>query len=302
MPTQNQPLGTPEPWPAPAKLNLFLHVVGRRADGYHQLQTVFRFIDLVDEIRFWRRPPGTIERVGDVPGVPEAEDLALRAARLLARHARVATARSVAPAGIAIELTKRIPSQAGLGGGSSDAATVLAALNVLWHLNLRAETLAELGLALGADVPVFLGGRASWAEGVGEVLTPVELPPAHYVVVRPDAAVTTAEVFQAPELTRDSPIITIRDFLKSGGRNDCEAVVRSRHPAVAEALDWLATYTPARLTGTGACVFGEVADGAAADDVLARLPSRWQGYSVRGLDESPLEARLERERVGEGLD
>jgi 4-diphosphocytidyl-2-C-methyl-D-erythritol kinase len=297
-----QPLGRPESWPAPAKLNLFLHIVGRRADGYHQLQTVFRFIDLADEIRFWRRAPGAIERVGDVPEVPEAEDLTLRAARLLARHARVVTARSVAPAGVGIELTKRIPSQGGLGGGSSDAATVLAALNVLWHLNLRAETLAELGLALGADVPVFLAGRTAWAEGVGEVLTPVELPPAHYVVVRPDAVVRTAEVFQAPELTRDSPIITIRDFLESGGRNDCEAFVRGRHPGVAEALDWLATYTRARLTGTGACVFGEVADAAAARDVLAQLPERWQGYSVRGLDWSPLEARLELERAGEVRD
>jgi 4-diphosphocytidyl-2-C-methyl-D-erythritol kinase len=300
--TRGEPLGRPEPWPAPAKLNLFLHVVGRRADGYHTLQTVFRFIDLMDEIRFWRLPPGAIERVGKVPDVPEADDLTLRAARLLARHARVATARSVPPAGVGIELLKGIPSQAGLGGGSSDAATVLAALNRLWHLNLQAETLAELGLALGADVPVFLGGRSAWAEGVGEVLTPVQLPPAHYVVVRPDATVSTAEVFQAPELTRDSPIITIRGFLKSGGRNDCEAVVRSRHPAVAEALDWLAAYTDARLTGTGACVFGEVVDADAARDVLARLPARWQGYSVRGLDRSPLTARLELERAGEVLD
>jgi 4-diphosphocytidyl-2-C-methyl-D-erythritol kinase len=299
---RGEPLGRPDPWPAPAKLNLFLHIVGRRADGYHRLQTVFRLVDLMDEIRFWRRPAGAIERVGDVPEVPEAEDLTLRAARLLARHARVTTARSVAPAGVGIELVKRIPSQAGLGGGSSDAATVLVALNALWHLNVRPETLAELGLALGADVPVFVGGRTAWAEGLGEVLTPIELPPAQYVVVRPDAAVRTAEVFQAPELTRDSPIITIRDFLRSGGRNDCEAVVRSRHPAVAEALDWLSTYTPARLTGTGACVFGEVADAAAARDVLARLPPRWQGYSVRGLDRSPLEARLALERAGEVRD
>jgi len=296
-----RPLGRPEPWPAPAKLNLFLHIVGRRPDGYHRLQTVFRFVDLTDELRFWQRPPGVIERVGDVANVPESRDLTLRAARLLADYARSRGERPDPLPGVGIELDKRIPIQAGLGGGSSDAATVLAALNALWGLNLPATTLAALGLELGADVPVFLGGRAAWAEGIGEVLTPIELPPAHYVVIEPDAAVSTAEVFQAPELTRDSPVITIRGFLGSGGHNDCEAVVRSRYPAVAEALDWLATFTEARLTGTGSCVFGAVPDAAEARAILAQLPARWRGHWVRGLDRSPLLDRVELERGARGV-
>jgi 4-diphosphocytidyl-2-C-methyl-D-erythritol kinase len=293
------PLGRPEPWPAPAKLNLFLHVVGRRPDGYHRLQTVFRFVDLADQVRFWRRPPGVIERVAEVANVPESQDLALRAARLLADHARSLRDRPAPLPGVGIELDKRIPVQAGLGGGSSDAATVLAALNVLWGLHLPAATVAALGLALGADVPVFLGGRAAWAEGIGEILTPIELPPAHYVLIEPDAAVSTAEVFQAPELTRDSPVITIRGFLESGGHNDCEAVVRGRYPAVAEALDWLSAFAQARLTGTGSCVFSEVPDAATARAILARLPARWRGHWVRGLDRSPLVDRIEFERAGE---
>jgi 4-diphosphocytidyl-2-C-methyl-D-erythritol kinase len=295
------PLGRPEPWPAPAKLNLFLHVVGRRPDGYHRLQTVFRFVDLADQVRFWRRPPGVIERVAEVANVPESQDLALRAARLLADHARSLRDRPAPLPGVGIELDKRIPVQAGLGGGSSDAATVLAALNVLWGLHLPAATVAALGLALGADVPVFLGGRAAWAEGIGELLTPIELPPAHYVLIEPDAAVSTAEVFQAPELTRDSPVITIRGFLESGGHNDCEAVVRGRYPAVAEALDWLSAFAQARLTGTGSCVFSEVPDAATARAILARLPARWRGHWVRGLDRSPLLDRIELERGAHGV-
>jgi len=293
------PLGRPEPWPAPAKLNLFLHVVGRRPDGYHRLQTVFRFVELTDQLRFWSRPPGVIERVGAVAGVPEAQDLTLKAARLLADHAHSARGGAGPLPGVGIEIDKRIPVQAGLGGGSSDAATVLAALNVLWGLDLPAASLAALGVALGADVPVFLGGHAAWAEGIGEILTPIDLPPAHYVLIEPDAAVSTAEIFQAPELTRDSPILTIRGFLESGGHNDCEAVVRSRYPAVAEALDWLATFVEARLTGTGSCVFGAVPDATAARDILARLPARWRGHWVRGLDRSPLLDRIEFERAGE---
>jgi 4-diphosphocytidyl-2-C-methyl-D-erythritol kinase len=289
MTGSGQSLGRPEPWPAPAKLNLFLHIVGRRADGYHLLQTLFRLIDLQDELRFWRRPPGTIERIGDVPGVPAAADLTLEAARRLNERAGGCH-------GVAIELRKRIPVQSGLGGGSSDAATVLAALNVLWGLGLKPEALAGIGLELGADVPFFLLGRNAWGEGVGERLTPLDVPPAQYVVVRPDAAVSTASVFQAPELTRDSPILKIRGFLQSGGRNDCEAVVRRRYPAVGEALDWLSAYTESRLTGTGSCVYGEISDEAAASAVLARLPARWQGWHVRGLDESPLVDRLELER------
>jgi 4-diphosphocytidyl-2-C-methyl-D-erythritol kinase len=293
--TAEIPLGGPEPWPAPAKLNLFLHIVGRRPDGYHLLQTAFQFIDLCDELRFWQRPPAVFERIGDVPGVPAEQDLALRAARLLA-------SRIGARSGVAIELRKRIPMQGGLGGGSSDAATVLVALNELWGGGCPTAELAELGLGLGADVPVFVHGRAAWAEGVGERLTPLDLPEPVYLVVRPDAAVATAEVFRDPELTRDTPVIKIRGFLTAGGRNDCEAVVRRRFPGVAEALDWLGRIAPARLSGTGSCVFAAMPDEQAARAALAGLPGQWTGYVVRGLNRSPLDARLrhERERPGRG--
>ncbi len=289
--TTAQPLGLPDPWPAPGKLNLCLHIVGRRADGYHLLQTAFQFIDLADDLRFWRRPAGVIERVGDVPGVAPDDDLTVRAARALAEAGS-------AGAGVAIELRKNLPMQGGVGGGSSDAATVLVAMNELWGLDLDVDTLAALGLKLGADVPVFVRQQAAWAEGVGEVLTPAEFPEATYLLVRPDAAVGTAEIFKAPELTRDSPVITIRGFLQDGGRNDCEPVVRRRHPAVAEALDWLGRFGPARLTGTGSCVFATMADAEAAAAALAQLPSRWRGWVVRGRNRSPLADRLAHERRG----
>jgi len=293
--TPGEPLGGAEPWPAPAKLNLFLHVVGRRADGYHLLQTAFQFVDLCDELRFFRRPAGVVERFGEVPGVAAHDDLAVRAARLLAsRHSGAG--------GVAIEVSKRIPLQAGLGGGSSDAATVLVALNELWGLGLAPGVLAELGVGLGADVPVFVHGQAAWAEGVGERLTPLDLPENVYLVVRPDAVVSTAEVFQAPDLTRDTPAIKIRDFLMAGGRNDCEPVVRRRVPAVAEALDWLGQLATARLTGTGSCVFAAMPDEETARETLERLPVRWTGWMVRGLNRSPLVARrqLEQDRAGRG--
>lgn len=295
MRTEREPLGRPEPWPAPAKLNLLLHVVGRRADGYHLLQTAFQFVDLCDELRFFHRPAGVVTRLGEVPGVAEERDLVVRAAKLLA-------ARYPGAGGVAIQVSKRIPLQAGLGGGSSDAATVLVALNELWGLGIAPDELASLGLSLGADVPVFVHGQAAWAEGVGEHLTPLELPEPLFLIVRPDAVVSTADVFQAPELTRDSPTIKIRDFLMMGGRNDCEPVVRRRVPAVAEALDWLSQFGSARLTGTGSCVFAEMPDEEAARGVLGRLPGRWTGWVVRGLNRSPLVARrrLEQDHTGRG--
>lgn len=289
-------LGTAAPWPAPAKLNLCLHIVGRRADGYHLLQSAIQFVDLCDQLRFYRREPGTIERIlissaqsGSAQASVAAEqDLVVRAARLLAgRHA--------APCGVGIELCKRIPQQAGLGGGSSDAATTLVALNRLWKLGLTPDQLAQLGLELGADVPVFVRGRAAWVEGIGERLTPADYPEPVYLIIRPAAAVSTAEVFQAPELTRNSPLTTIRDFLASGGRNDCVGVVRGRYPEIAEALDWLEEFGEARLTGTGACVFAAMADERTARAVQGRLPARWTGYVARGLNHSPLLERLARE-------
>jgi len=285
----NEPLGAAEAWPAPGKLNLFLHVVGRREDGYHLLQTAFQFIDLADQIRFFERPPGTIERLVNLPDVRPEDDLTLRAARALAAHCGRG-------AGVAIELDKRLPVQGGVGGGSSDAATVLVALNELWRCELGRPELMELARGLGADVPVFVGGRAAWAEGVGDQLTPVDFPERTYLLLQPDAGVDTAGVFQDPELTRDSPIITISGFLQSGGRNDCEAVVRRRQPVVAEALDWLGEVAAARLTGTGSCVFAAMPDEERARAVLEQVPARWRGWVVRGLNRSPLEDRRLRER------
>lgn len=273
-------------WPAPAKLNLCLHIVGRRADGYHLLQTAFQFIDLCDELRFYQRPAGVIERVAGPTDVPAEQDLVVRAARLLAQA-------SGSQQGAAIELHKRIPMQAGLGGGSSDAATVLAALNHLWGCGLSIDRLAELGLQLGADVPVFVRGRAAWAEGVGELLTPVDFPELTYLVIQPPVSVRTAEIFQASELTRDTPLTTIRAFLAGGGRNDCTSTVRARYPAVAQALDWLANYGEARLTGTGACVFAGWPERAAAERAAAQLPSQWRGFVVQGRNQSPLLQRLQ---------
>jgi 4-diphosphocytidyl-2-C-methyl-D-erythritol kinase len=289
----NTPLGSAAAWPAPGKLNLCLHIVGRRADGYHELQSAFQFIDLHDDLRFFVRSGGVVERLGDVPGVAAADDLVVRAARLL--HA-AATEQGRAPAcGVAIEVTKRLPLGGGVGGGSSDAATTLVALNRLWGLGLDLERLATLGLQLGADVPVFVRGRAAWAEGVGERLQPCDFAERTYVLLRPDVAVATADVFKAPELTRDSPITTIDGFLQDGGRNDCEPVVRQRYPEVAAALDWLGRFGPARLTGTGSCVFAPVADREAAQAIVAQVPSSWRGWVTRGINRSPLRERLQAE-------
>jgi 4-diphosphocytidyl-2-C-methyl-D-erythritol kinase len=286
-------LGSPEPWPAPTKLNLCLHIVGRRADGYHLLQTAMQFITLNDELRFFRRPPGVIERLGGLANVPAESDLVVRAARVLAEQ-------SGAGSGVAIDVTKNIPAQAGLGGGSSDAATVLVALNRLWNLNLTPDALVTLGLRLGADVPLFVRGVTAWAEGVGEYLTALDVPEVTYLVIKPQAAVSTKEIFQAAELTRNSPVTTIRDFLAGGGRNDCTSTVRGRYPEIAEALDWLEEFGRAQLTGTGSCVFAAVRDEATARTALRRLPARWSGYVVRGTNRSPLLERLEEERLRVG--
>jgi len=274
-------------WPAPAKLNLFLHVTGRRADGYHSLQTVFQLLDYCDEIFIEPTDDGAIRRPEGLAGIRPDEDLVVRAARLL-------QADSGCTSGAEIRVHKRLPPGGGLGGGSSDAATVLVALNRLWALGWPLERLAALGLRLGADVPVFVYGRSAWAEGVGAQLTPIELPAAWYLVVCPDCAVSTAEVFSDPELTRDSPETTINGFLSAGGRNDCEPVVRRRYPTVAAALDWVTTRCrrgTARLTGTGGCVFGVFDSASEARAALAGLPSHWTGFVARGIGESPLVAR-----------
>jgi 4-diphosphocytidyl-2-C-methyl-D-erythritol kinase len=272
---------------APAKLNLMLHVVGRRADGYHELQTVFQLVDLCDRLEITVRADGAIRRPAGAAGVAEADDLTVRAARLL----QDATGTWL---GADISVHKRIPMGGGLGGGSSDAATTLLALNHLWRTGLASGDIAAIGARLGADVPVFVRGSSAWAEGIGEQLTPVKMEPAAYVIVFPGVAVPTASVFQAPELTRNSPPTTMRGFLETGGRNDCEPVVRARFPAVAEALDWLGRHAPARLTGTGSCVFAKFARVEDAERVAARVPDAWRAFVARGLDESPLLEELRR--------
>jgi 4-diphosphocytidyl-2-C-methyl-D-erythritol kinase len=276
---------SPTLWPAPAKLNLFLHVTGRRADGYHELQTVFQLVDLCDAVEVSLREDGRIERPEGPAGVPAESDLVVRAARSLQAAAGVRL-------GATLRVRKRIPIGGGLGGGSSDAATTLLALNRLWECRLGIEELARLGLPLGADVPVFIGGFSAWAEGVGERLTPLELPQRWYVIIHPGVGVSTREVFQSPELTRNSPLITIRAFFEAGGRNDCEPVVRARHPEVAAALDWLSRYAPARLTGTGSCIFASCATAIEAERIAARVPDEWTSFVARGLDVSPARRSL----------
>jgi 4-diphosphocytidyl-2-C-methyl-D-erythritol kinase len=279
----------PRTWPAPAKLNLFLHIVGRRPDGYHELQSCFQFIDLCDEITIDVRADGQIRRAVEIADVAEEADLCVRAARAL--QAVTGTA-----LGADIGVLKRIPMGGGLGGGSSDAATCLVALNHLWKLHLPVDDLAALGLKLGADVPVFVRGRVAWAEGVGERLTPLypplAPPEANYLILKPNVGVSTAEVFQDPELTRNSAPITIDGFLASGGRNDCLSVVRRRFPEVARALDWLSRYGAARLTGTGACVFLAVETIEFGLEIVRRLPPELDGFLARGLNDSPLLERL----------
>jgi 4-diphosphocytidyl-2-C-methyl-D-erythritol kinase len=269
-------------WPAPAKLNLMLHVLRRRPDGYHELQTVFQLIDLIDTIDISVREDGVISRPLGAVGLREEEDLVVRAAQPL-------KAASGTRLGASLSLHKRIPMGGGLGGGSSDAATTLVALNTMWRTGLTLAEIAAIGVKIGADVPIFVEGRSAWAEGVGERLEPVELgSDSWFLVLFPGVAVPTAAVFQAAELTRNSPPTTMRGFLETGGRNDCEAVVRARFPAVAEALDWLARHAPARLTGTGSCVFAKFSRAADAERIAARVPDTWRAFVVRGLDRSPL--------------
>lgn len=271
-------------WPAPAKLNLMLRVVGRRADGYHELQTVFQFLDCMDRLDFRVRPGGGINRLSDVPGVLPDHDLVVRAARLLQSRCGVEL-------GADIRIEKMLPIGGGLGGGSSDAACALVALNRLWGCGLSSNELASLGLGLGADVPVFVHGKAAWAEGVGERFAPIVLPEDWFLVVVPPCHVSTAEIFAAPDLTRDSARITIRAFTAGETGNDCLPVVRDRYPAVAQALEWLGQFAEARLTGTGACVFAAFESEARARQVLAMLPRGFEGFVARGTNQSPLLAR-----------
>ncbi len=280
-------------WPAPAKLNLFLHITGRQENGYHSLQSLFQFLVFWDEIRVESRDDGQIRRLGDMPGVPHDQDLIVRAARLLKERYGIAH-------GADLSITKRLPMGGGLGGGSSDAATTLVALNHLWRLGLTLEELAVLGLELGADVPVFVRGRAAWAEGVGERLTPVSPDEPWYLVVHPGSHVSTREVFSNPELTRNTSPIKIPPVLRDGAvgygvkelmdqtANDCESLVRRLYPEVGEALRWLGEHAPARMTGTGACIFAPFATESGVQRVLETLPGCWRGFVARGTNRSML--------------
>lgn len=279
-------------WPAPAKLNLFLHVNGRRPDGYHELQTLFIFLDHGDTLHF-EVLDGSLDLTLSpaLPGVPDEENLIIRAARML-------QARLPSPKGARITLTKRLPMGGGIGGGSSDAATTLVALNELWQAGLDTEALAAMGVALGADVPVFVRGIAAFAEGVGEKLQPVTLPERWYLVVKPDCHVATAAIFKDPDLPRNTPKMGLQDLLAGEWKNDCEGLVKKRHPEVANALGWLLEYAPSRMTGTGACVFAAFEDESLAREVLAKLPDGLAGFVAKGVNISPLANTLQQVREG----
>lgn len=279
---------TLENCPAPAKLNLFLHVTGRRPDGYHLLQTVFQLIDHADLLHFTHREDGIIRRTTDIAGVPEQQDLIVRSAHLLRDAMQARTGRAAPGADIAIE--KRLPMGGGLGGGSSDAATTLLALNHLWQAGLSRTELMQLGLRLGADVPFFLFGQNAFAEGVGEELVAVDTPDCWYVVLEPGVSIPTANIFSSTGLTRDSKPVKISDFsgTQSFGRNDLQVVATELYPVVAQAIEWLATFGNARMTGSGACVFCPFADEEQADAVLKQVPARWKAWKARALRHHPL--------------
>jgi 4-diphosphocytidyl-2-C-methyl-D-erythritol kinase len=285
--------------PAPAKLNLFLHVNGRRPDGYHLLQTVFQLLDHGDTLHFDLRDDHALHRVTDLPGVPEESDLIIRAAKLL--QAEVLRRAGALPRGVDIAIDKVLPMGGGLGGGSSDAATTLMALNHLWQAGLSKEALMALGLPLGADIPFFIYGQTAFAEGVGEALQPVAAPDCWYVVIEPGVAVPTAAIFCSEHLTRSTPPVIITDFsshlenqtgLTGFGKNDLQHVAARLFPPVAEAIEWLSAYGDARMTGSGACVFCAVATQAEADAVLSNVPAKWAAWKARALKQHPLNQKL----------
>lgn len=273
-----------DPWPAPAKLNLFLHVVGQRPDGYHLLQTVFRLIDRADTLHFFPREDHQIRLLNPIPGVPPEQDLCYRAADLLRQHC------GKTQLGVDIALDKKLPMGGGLGGGSSDAATVLLALNQLWQINLERPTLAQLGLKLGADVPVFIFGHNAFAEGIGEQLHPITLPPATFLIIEPGVSVPTAAIFKSPNLCRTTPAIDPKTWHPGEGHNDLEPIACQLFPEVQQALDWLKSFGDARMSGSGACVFAEFDNPNTAKAVLAQCPATWRAWLANGLARHPLES------------
>ncbi|WAD31874.1 4-(cytidine 5'-diphospho)-2-C-methyl-D-erythritol kinase [Citrobacter braakii] len=278
-------------WPSPAKLNLFLYITGQRADGYHTLQTLFQFLDYGDTIGIALRRDGEIRLVTPVEGVAHEDNLIVRAARLLMK-AGSESDRLPKGSGADISIEKRLPMGGGLGGGSSNAATVLVALNHLWQCGLSVDELAVLGLTLGADVPVFVRGHAAFAEGVGEILTPVEPEEKWYLVAHPGVSIPTPVIFKDPDLPRNTPKRSIKTLLKCEFSNDCEVIARKRFREVDAALSWLLEYAPSRLTGTGACVFAEFDTESRARQVLEQAPEWLKGFVAKGVNLSPLHRAL----------
>jgi 4-diphosphocytidyl-2-C-methyl-D-erythritol kinase len=272
--------------PCPAKINLFLNITGRREDGYHELQTLFQLLDYGDTLTLKHRADGQLHLISDINGVNSEDNLVIRAARKLQHLA------GDIPAGADINLEKRLPMGGGIGGGSSDAASTLIGLNQLWQLGLSIQTLAAIGLELGADVPVFVRGQTAWAEGIGEKLTPIETPNLWYVVLKPDCHVATVEVFCHEQLTRHDSPIKIATFLEGGTGNSCEPLVRKLYPDIDKALIWLEQFSPAKLTGTGACVFASFKDQITAQAVCAQRPNEFFGFVARGINTSPLHSAL----------
>lgn len=272
--------------PAPAKLNLFLHITGKRADGYHNLQTLFIFLDYGDLLTFTPVEDEKIVLESPIPGIAAEDNLIYRAAKCLEPYRKK-------NCGVRIDLDKRLPMGGGLGGGSSDAATTLLAVNLLWKCGLSEDELAALGCKLGADVPVFVRCKASFAQGVGEILQPVELPEKWYLVIAPEVQVSTKEIFSHPDLVRDTPVKNWQELATGSWHNDCENLVKKLYEPVAKSLDWLVQYAPSRMTGTGACVFGEFADYKSASQALDKVPSTWRAFVARGCCQSPLREKLD---------
>ncbi len=270
---------------SPAKINLFLHITGRRPNGYHELQTIFQLLNIGDEISIEANNTGKINLSSNFTGVIPEDNLIVKAAKALQDH-------SGTHCGAKIHLNKILPSGAGLGGGSSNAATTLLGLNALWELQLDTDTLAKIGCKLGADVPVFIYGKNAWAEGIGDKLTPIHLPKKCFLVIFPGVNIATEEIFRNKHLTRDTTAITLAAFLEQGGHNDCEAVVKKTHKEVDKALNLLAKYTPSKLTGTGSCIFGEFDSESEAEAVKQLLPEHWQSFVALGVELSPTYQQL----------
>ncbi|MDG9669564.1 4-(cytidine 5'-diphospho)-2-C-methyl-D-erythritol kinase [Hahella sp. CR1] len=285
---------------SPAKLNLFLHITGRRPDGYHELQTLFQLLDYGDSLSFTPRDDQSITLEPNLPGVPEADNLIIKAAHLLKEHVAATSPNKVKQiSGVSIYIDKRLPMGGGIGGGSSNAATTLLALNTLWNTDLDTETLAELGLKLGADVPVFVRGATAFAEGVGDILHPVDTQEKWYLVIHPNLHISTAKIFSDKWLTRDTPKSTIAPALEGdleNLRNDCETVVCRMYPEIREAINWLDQFSPARLTGTGACIFASFSEKKRAEYVLSQMPTKYHGFVAKSINESPVQSELKKWR------